>query len=733
MKYYAHSIEDYPKEDWQLLVNHLHNVSDKASIFAKTFRAEELARIIGLLHDTGKYSLAFQKRIERKGQGEKVDHSTAGGQLAVSMYGELLGKLMAYCICGHHRGLPDGGPISEQTSLYARLEKSDIPDYSAWAEELILGDSPNFSLASDTDAAKKGFTLAFYIRMLYSCLVDADFLDTELFMNPVQAGNRPELCHPSLILKRLNAFLHQYDNAAKTSINLLRADIQNNCHHKAMSSPGLFSLTVPTGGGKTLSSLVFALTHAVKNGMDRVIYVIPFTSIIEQNAQVFRDAVGNEFVLEHHSNYQGPGEKDDSSRKWWELASENWDMPLVVTTSVQFFESLFSNRSSQCRKLHNIVNSVVIFDEAQSLPTPLLKPCLAALVELVKRYGSTVILCTATQPALQMLLPHDLQPSEIMPDPQGLYEAFRRITVIHKGEMKDDELTKTIKEQSQVLCIVNTRGHADRLYDGIRDIEGAYHLSARMCPVHRSYMLDKIKKNLDEKNSCRVISTQLIEAGVDIDFPVVYRAIAGIDSIAQAAGRCNREGKLDSGMVYVFDPEKHGLPGGWFSKTAEIARIVMREHDDPLSLAAIQMYFSKLYGLEGDALDEMHILADFQEKHSRLNYPFESVAKQFRFIDNNTYPIVIPWKAPGAEGESPCAEAVEQIRMGKRGRRVLRRLQPYTVQIYEREYLELMQSGYIKPLAEGIDLYVLENQTLYDQQRGVVVDEQHWLNDTLIK
>ncbi|HHW92711.1 MAG TPA: CRISPR-associated endonuclease Cas3'', partial [Firmicutes bacterium] len=527
MKFYAHTDGSMNRKDWQLLRDHLSGVAHRAAGYAKDFQAGQLAFAAGLLHDLGKYSLEFQQRLQ--GEHIRVDHSTAGAQEAEKYYGKALGRILAYVVAGHHAGLNDYGSLAAESSLAARLNKGSIPDYQAYRKELLKWpDLGSFRLPIKPFPGQQGFSLAFFIRMLYSCLVDADFLDTEEYCQPEKGAARGKYPSPDQMLQKLEQYLQQLlASALDTPINRERAAILDQCREKANFPPGFFTLTVPTGGGKTLSSLAFALGHAVRHRLERVIYVIPFTSIIEQNAKVFREAVGEEAVLEHHSNFQYPEQEDEdwtTPAAKLRLAAENWDAPLVVTTNVQFFESLFANRAARCRKLHNIARSVVILDEAQMIPTDYLHPCLAALVELVRHYEASVVICTATQPALEGLLPRGIKPVELAPDPMRLYETFKRVRVIFLGEMNDEDLAARIKDLSQVLCIVNTRKHAWELFRKIRDLQGSYHLSALMCPVHRSAVLGEIRQRLETGEACRVVSTQLIEAGVDVDFPVVFRA-----------------------------------------------------------------------------------------------------------------------------------------------------------------------------------------------------------------
>jgi len=716
-KYYAHSLEGKPPSDWQPLEEHLKNVAEMARSFAKTFGAGEWGYLAGLWHDIGKYSDEFQQKLSVQEGSDahietkpgRVDHSTAGAQHAFKSLGDK-GKLLAYAIAGHHAGLLDGK--SNDACLYKRLKKEIIPDYSSCPEHILNTKSlGNLLFDLNVHNPKQfGFQISFFIRMIYSCLVDADFLDTEAFMDKGKSLWRKGYPTLTELDDKLSSALNQLaKDAFKTPINIQRAAILKDCLDAAGSSQGLFSLTVPTGGGKTLSSLAFAMKHALKHGLERIIYVIPYTSIIEQNAAVFRDILGENAVLEHHSNFE-PDEEDHRSR----LASENWDAPLIVTTNVQFFESLYRSRSSRCRRIHNIANSVVILDEAQMLPAPLLKPCLEVLRELSSAYGTSMVLCTATQPALSTTetFKNGLEGvREIVSDPGKLYIELKRVRVEKLPVISDGELAKRLKKYRQVLCVVNTRGHARRIYERIRDgKEGCYHLSALMCPEHRTATLNKIRSALLDGSPCRVVSTQLIEAGVDIDFPVVFRSAAGIDSIAQAAGRCNREGKLlEGGRVFVFSSED-GLPPGHFRQTAQTAEGVMRHHDDFLSLEAVTEYFRTLYWMKGEKLDEYRILDDLGEDAINGNFPFRGVDKKFKIIEDGAEPIIIPWN-----------EEAEKIISGLRYSEYLasfaRKAQRFTVQVYPKVLGSLECAGSVERLHD--QYCVLINMDIYRDDLGL--------------
>ena len=715
-EYYAHSLEGKPPSEWQPLEEHLKNVAEIARSFSEDFGTGDWGYLAGLWHDIGKYSDEFQKKLNiQEGSDShietkpgRVDHSTAGAQHAFKFLGDK-GKLLAYAIAGHHAGLLDGK--SNDACLHVRLKKA-IPHYYSCPEYILnsksLGEPP---FALDIRNPKRFcFQLSFFIRMIYSCLVDADFLDTEAFMSREKSSWRKG--YPSLpeLNKRLNTVLNQLaKDAPPTPINKRRATILKNCLDAAELSQGLFSLTVPTGGGKTLSSLAFAMKHAIKDNLKRIIYVMPYTSIIEQNAEVFRKVLGKDAVLEHHSSFE-PAEEDHRSR----LASENWDAPVIVTTNVQFFESLFHSRSSKCRKIHNIANSVVILDEAQMLPVSLLKPCLEVLRDLSNAYKTSVVLCTATQPALSTTetFKDGLNGvREIISEPRKLYAEFKRVQVEKLPVISDNELAKRLNKYKQVLCIVNTRGHARRIFERIHNEEnGCYHLSALMCPKHRTATLNKIRSALLDGSPCRVISTQLVEAGVDIDFPVVFRSMAGIDSIAQAAGRCNREGKLrEGGQVFVFSPED-GLPPGHFRQTAQTAESVIRHHDDILSLEAVTEYFRTLYWMRGENLDEYQILDDLAAGAKNGDFPFRIIDKKFKIIKDGAESIIIPWN-------EEAEKIISGLRYSEFPASFARQAQRFTVQVYPKVLSSLEYAGSVERLHN--QYCVLINMDIYRDDLGL--------------
>ena len=689
-RYCAHTLPGRAEEEWQELQAHLEGVSKHAAASGASFHAGDWARVAGLWHDLGKYSDAFQSYLRTASSPDphiadaphatgRIDHSTAGAQHAATHI-DILGHLLAYSIAGHHSGLLDGR--GSGSCLEARLAKAVEPWNHA---PKAIASAPALELPVFVAKALGGrdaFSVALFVRMVFSCLVDADFLDTEQFMNPEQAAERPTW--PSDVLTRMEACLDAHMTKLKsgsTPVNVERCKVREDCLAAAVQRPGLFSLTVPTGGGKTLSSLAFALRHAQRHGLRRVVYVVPFTTITEQIAEQFRHVMqplgDGDPVVEHHSNLDA-GSETTASR----LATENWDAPLVVTTAVQFYDSLFAARPSRCRKLHNLAKAVIVLDEAQTLPVDYLDPCLRVLRELTANYGSTAVLCTATQPAVQRRDDFGIGLDgvrEIVPDPPRLYARLKRVDVEHLGQRNDASLAEDIMAHEQVLCIVNTRRHARTLSEAIGDRDHQhFHLSALMCPQHRTTVLTEIKTTLTAKQPCRVISTQLIECGVDIDFPIVYRSLAGVDSIAQAAGRCNRNGVQKRGRTFVFRSE-HEEAERYFADTANCAAQVLPLHEDPLSLDAVEHYFRLYYWDQSARWDAKGILQEFhlnQDRQFPFLFGFSTVAERFHLVDDTGRPVIVPWEKAG---KALCQEL--RVSPPVPDRTLLRQLQRYTVQV----------------------------------------------------
>lgn len=730
--YYAHSASGLPPSHWQLLTDHLLNVGQLASEFARPFGAEHLARPQGLLHDLGKYTKPFQMRL--RGSPRRVDHSTAGARVAIERFGAL-GQLLAYGIAGHHAGLANGQGEGERTALIDRIAADDSQLDDIWRRDIDLPDRLAHPECFKVHPPTGQFQLSFLARMLFSCLVDADFLDTEAYYNRVEGqsdSNRPQGPAPLPALKeRLDAHLSRF--RADTPVNRLRSDILSHVRRGAAQEPGLFSLTVPTGGGKTLASLAFALDHAIKHGLRRVIFVIPFTSIVEQNAAVFRQALGDlgsSAVLEHHSAFVDNPARSPESKEKLRLAMENWDSPIIVTTAVQFFESLFAARPSQCRKLHNIAGSVVILDEAQTMPLQLLRPCVASIAELARNYRTSVVLCTATQPALEA--PGFEQGltgvRELAPAPAELFRQLERVRVRHVGTLNDDALAGELRAREQVLCIVNNRRHARALYQAIADLPGARHLTTLMCARHRSAVLAEVRQQLKNGEPCRLVSTSLIEAGVDVDFPTVLRAEAGLDAIAQAAGRCNREGRrrpASSDVLIFCTDNPDWAPPTELKQYAEKAREVLRQMaEDPLSPAAIRRYFELLYWQKGAQQLDVHDLLGLLKASHIDSLPMETLAAKFRMIDTLQCPVIIPF-------DDDARDALRALEFSEGSVGLARTLQPYLVQLPRQGFDALYKAGAIAPVAPerwGEQFMMLVNQDLYDAAFGL-----RWDNPTFMR
>lgn len=740
IRYYAHSRNGVDESEWQLLRDHLTATGNLAYGLGSDAGVAELARVAGLLHDVGKYSQAFQSRL--RGSKRPVDHATAGAREVARLFTDPahrdLSELLSYCIAGHHSGLPDYGSMGDletEGTLLARREKKRLEDYSAYKSEIDVASlqiqSPRLRPSRFRFGAREqtypGFSVSFLTRMVFSALVDADWLDTEQFMLG-EAKPRGQYASINDLAQQFANYLERFDNPT-TPINQKRGKTLQACLAVAGRGPGFFTLTVPTGGGKTLASMAFALKHAVANGLNRIIYVIPFTSIIEQNAAVFREALGplgQENVLEHHSNLdwealrQNSDNEGDNIHEKLKLAAENWDIPIVVTTNVQFFESLFASKKSRARKLHNIAKSVIIFDEAQMLPRDFLKPSLLAMSELVQNYGASVVLSTATQPALQEFFPTGMAFTELAPDPPALFDFYRRVQVRTLGKLTDEALLERLNRHQQALCIVNTRRHAKGLFDGLIGA-GSFHLSTLMCPVHRKTTLAEIRERLKSGQPCRVISTQVMEAGIDVDFPVGYRAMAGLDSIIQAAGRVNREGRHASGEVFVFQPETRFIKRTpiFIEQTASVAQVILRDFkDDPTTIAAIQSFYRLLYTLQDEKqFDTRQILSYFDKGTHKPDFDFKTAADNFKLIEDTTVAVIIPYN-------NEARQLLEILKFTPYPSAVLRKLQPFTVNVYEREFLALQGQGAIQTIQEHYHtLDVLWLQTYYHPQTGLILSE----------
>lgn len=707
------------------LEEHLRAVGDLAGEFASTFGHADWGQLAGLWHDLGKYSPVFQNYIAREsgfdpeahiegGKG-RVNHSSAGALHAVEKLGGK-GRLLAYLIAGHHAGLPDWHSDEHAlSSLSQRLE--DRQHLQAISNVIIPTDVLHPAPTPATKPLGGETGLALWLRMLFSCLVDGDFLDTEKFMDGEKSQSRGTSSSIEDLLGTFDEHMTKLTAVAKsTPVNRVRAEVLHQCRERAPDMPGIFSLTVPTGGGKTLSSLAFALTHAVRYKKRRIIYVIPYTSIIEQTAGIFRGIFGGN-VVEHHSNLD-PEKETAKSR----LATENWDAAIIVTTNVQFFESLFAARTSSCRKLHNIVNSVVVLDEAQLLNPEFLQPIMDTMNLLARYYGVTFVLSTATQPALNSRAGFGWTfrgldgVREIITDPDSLYRDLTRVKVeipldFHARRGWDEIAAEIIPHES-VLAVVNTRRDCRELHRLMP--EGTIHLSAAMCGEHRSQVIAGIQERLEKKLPIWVVSTQLVEAGVDIDFPVVYRALSGLDSIAQAAGRCNREGTLDCGKVVVFVPPKSSPPGTLRRAEQTTVSLLSGCTSDPMARELFTRYFKHFY-VKADSLDK-HGITDLLTRDAReLKIQFRTAAEKFHLIDDIESHAILVWY-----GESQVL--IGKLKKDGPERWLMRKLQRYSVNLPRRAVDKLVETGEVEEVWPGI--FAQAVSTLYDDKVGLTLGNE---------
>ena len=735
---YAHTLANRPSSDWEPLCAHLDKVASSASIFAEAFGAQLWGEVLGRCHDLGKLSDDFQLYLRNAGaasvdagvenedtSGKRVDHSTFGARFVAKALGNVPGQLLAFCIAGHHTGLPDETSADEATQRSTLRYKLDPAKYCISAVPTPNVVLPALTSPLQPSAAGKAeypFQFAFFTRMLFSCLIDADRTRTEEFCDPEEAlvrrclgsgSGRPTL---AALKDRLDASLQKMQKDAKpTEVNRQRSIMLERCREAANLPPGFFSLNVPTGGGKTLSSLAFALDHAIKHELRRVVVAIPFTSIIEQTADVYRKELGplaEAALVEHHTNIQT--EKDTRSNQ---LGAENWDAPLIVTTNVQLFESLFAYRTTPCRKLHNLARSVIVLDEAQTIPVELLKPALAALRELVLNYGCSIVLCTATQPALERRDDFELgleKVRPIIPDTMPLFHTLKRVEVRTLGSLPDGELALRLAKEKAALCIVNTRKHASRLYDQVAvmsEIGDCIHLSTWMCGAHRRTVLKMIRERLNAQQPCRVGSTQLVEAGVDLDFPVVYRAEAGFDSIAQAAGRCNREGLQALGLTYVFEGEEQPPPG-LLRAAAQTRKELFSRYPDPLAPEAIEAYFRLFYWSQKDNWDKHKVMEKmtFDSARGRALLQFREVSDAFQMIRDDQLPILVPYNAN-------AVILRDRLMGGKVPFVPQRELQPYLVSVRKEAMRQMNERGFVEEHESGV--WLLLNRSLYSDNKGL--------------
>lgn len=732
MKLIAHTKNDLGEQ--QGLEEHLQNVAAAAERYSAVFGGNAFARYAGLLHDVGKYNPEFQqylRRAEETMEAQRLkgpDHKGAGAVLADTF--ERTGAL-AGVLFGHHGGIPDFATL--QTTILDGRAKKPIQDAITSAKDTFpeLRMRPEKLFPSYVHSA---WEIEFFTRMAFSALVDADFLDTERHFHTEKSSLRDKYWSISDLWNGFEAsYTRKFAHVEQSDLNTVRFEVYQQCLLAATLPPGFFRLTVPTGGGKTLSSLAFALWHALAHHHERIIYAIPYTSIIDQTANVFRELLGNDQAfIEHHSN-MSVRDPENATRQEIRrrLIAENWDASLIATTTVQLFESLFSRSPSKCRKLHNIANSVIVLDEVQMLPVYFLTPILDVLRELCAHYSVTVVLCTATQPDFVSRQNFEGLPDirEIIPHPEKYFASLKRVEyqLPRAGEKWSwAQVADRVRAEKHILVIVNSRRDAFALLSLLKPLEGSevedstalFHLSTRLCSEHRKAVLDEVRRRLKAKEPCRLIATQLIEAGVDVDFPIVLRAIGPLDSIVQAGGRANREGKMlpTLGKVIVFVPEDDHTPKGSYEFGRDIAKLLLGNGEFDLHDPTLyQQYFQEYYSLPN------RDRYDIQTLRSQFNFP--KVAEAFRLIDDSSIPVIVTYE-PVAE---KIQEFIERLRNAQYpSRDDLRALQPYMVNLPKHEFDRAKKQGNVEEIIPHVWKW---DEKKYDSGKdgmhgqGIVLDE----------
>ena len=722
------------EKEFQLLKEHLHGTARYCTRFCAKFGARTWGLYLGLFHDAGKASCGPGPSFQHNRLcvnptdvlQDRIDHATFGGKFLFNKLSGLgrasIGKIMAFVICGHHSGLSNAmeGQTEnyERSTLEWRLTRQNLPE----VPDQAVKEYEKIKLKR-LKLPKNNFKRFVFSKMLFSSLVDSDRLDSEKYNSGQRHVLRTYDAIPSLY-KKMKRHLKSLANVENRSrIDVLRAGVQKRCYQSAGHGRGFFTLTAPTGLGKTFGYGIFALRHAVKHRLDRVIVLNSYITIIDQNVEELQRILGTQNVLEHHCRFErdkcgSNGERiynrEDLTKHF--LSAENWEAPFIMTTNVNFFESLYSFHPSRCRKLHNIANSVIVLDEAHLLPPRLMKPCIAILKELVASYNCTVFFSTATQPGLlkknRLLWAID-KSREIIKDPAYLYRQVERVKYEYRPRIKcDNQLTHLIRSFPSVMCVVNTRRHALMLYEDQRRLRlenmSIYHLSTLMCGAHRKMILRRIREDLAVSRPCRVISTQLVECGVCLDFPVVIRNSAGIASIIQSGGRCNREGLLTGkGLLIITEVNGpgHELKDNFIAEAANIARNYMRKGADLLGPDIAQQAFVELYQNHDNALDGKKILSLIEEQG--LNIPFYEISRRFKVIEASQESVIVPF-------DEYARRLIEQLRLFPGDIAVSRALQPYVVQVYPND-LEKIQYA----IDEDVEPYrFLTDATLYDGPMG---------------
>ncbi|MBE6416902.1 MAG: CRISPR-associated helicase Cas3' [Akkermansiaceae bacterium] len=732
---YAHTKENSPIEAWEPLygdTGHAERTTSIAlrwgAVFAHRLKdADKWLRALAMYHDMGKAKTQFQQYL--LGKAASVSHKQDAAAFFLQNEGCLCSRLLAYAFMGHHGGLQDGIRMFNGELVHYPIDDEVI---AAMPQSLRQPEALSLPVTDGaTNEMELSVVIMLLVRMLHSCLVDADWLATEEFMQPERALARNAGAFLTLgeLSERLEEFLLQREQVATGRINMLRKQIHSRCYQAAEAEPGCLRLNVPTGGGKTLSSLSYALKHASVHGLDRVIYVIPYTSIIEQTADEFRAVLGAENVVEHHSSVAEETESEHSR-----YATENWEAPLIVTTSVQFFESLYAARNKRCRKIHNIARSVIVFDEVQSLPPHVLSPCLAVLRELQRGYGCSLLLCTATQPAFENegVFTIGWKPGELrsllgVEFEHLLAAQMKRVQVQRLGAMRQPMLVEHFMQlpHKSALFIVNLTREAQALFELLRasGAEGLFHLSARMCPAHRRKVLAVVRQRLQKGEPVVLVSTRVVEAGVDVSFPVVYRARCGLDSLAQSAGRCNRHGEADLGQVFAYEAaeSEFELPGNFVEmRNAAYALedvVWGKEEADIFSPELVDAYFRMYYSRmeAGNKWDSRGIMATcLQGMRSHFVWDFVRMAADFRMIDDAGRSLLMPF---GEDAEKLRVELLALQRIGAMPtREMYRRVQQFSVTVYEGDWKKLSKDC----IHSAAEIYMLDDPGMYDMEMGLL-------------
>ena len=753
---HVRALEDSSYET-QALLDHLHGVAELAQSYAERItdypELGEIGYLLGLLHDLGKYQEGFQRYIRQQSgldptlSGWRTPHSPAGARYAYDLKqvggNQQLLKILSLCIGAHHRGLYNAsewkGQVvdsSDTKRAVADLVKG-LKLEASQLEELLHKASLDKVTKAWNKIEEEDYQLL--VRMLFSCLVDADFLDTERFMSPDKSLVRQSA---KASLKQMRAQLEEYVSHFNREgrINEARAAFLDQCrNHGRTAKRKIYSLTLPTGAGKTVSSMMWALEHAIAQGCERIIYVIPYTSIITQTAQTFRDIFGADQVLEHHSDVDVK-ERLDEALEYTKLMTENWDVPLVVTTNVQFFESLYAHRVSRCRKLHNICNSVVVFDEVQMFPPRLLNPILRVVESLHSAFRVEPLFCTATLPVFDKDILSDSKRighkfffleepiQEVVPYDAKLFAPFDKVRY-HWDPLKlsTEELAERLAQHESFLCIVNSRNDAARLYTALqaqeKSGEGLIHLSRRMCSAHIQERIEEIRRRLKAGEPVRVVSTQLVEAGVDLDFPVVYRAMAGLDSVMQAAGRCNREGRMaEPGEVYIFSLTDGTNALGemnWAQGALEDLLDRLAEQGAP-QREEIECYYKAFYNdvvsfdNKKDKEVSKRLWGEDNDRCEELRFDYETASEYFKYIEDQSTSIVVPYDKAG---KAIIKKLQSNLPLTRQEYRQMNRL---TVSLYENDCLTL--EGSISVNDSGIAY--LTDDKLYSTETGIQIIDQ---------